>query len=108
MILKSAFDHSYRDLCQIEISGLTDWDNNEWVIFAKVQKINIKNKNINLILYGNSIKTIKVSVIKNNNFAIDREWGKLYSGIRSSISMFDNINILIIEITLEMSKIFWK
>ena len=54
-------------------------------------------------MYVNLIKTIKVSVIKNNNFAIDREWGKLYSGIRSSISMFDNINILIIEITLEMS-----
>jgi hypothetical protein len=76
--LKSASDNSERDPCQIEISGLTD--DNQWVIFAKVENLNIKCrnnwKNISLIWYGKLIKTIKVTIIRNTNFALEGLWGK--------------------------------
>ena len=78
MGIKSSSDCPERDPCQIEISGLTDDD--QWVIFAKVENLNIKYrniwKNISLIWYGKLIKTIKVTIIRNTNFAKEGKWGK--------------------------------
>jgi hypothetical protein len=76
--LKSSSDNPERDPCQIEISGLTDDD--QWIIFAKVENLNIKHrnnwKNISLIWYGKLIKTIKITVIRNVNFSREGTWGK--------------------------------
>ena len=85
--IKSSSDCPERDPCQIEVSGITD--DGQFVIFAKVENLNIKNrdnwKDISLIWYGKLIKTIKVTILRNKNFAQDGNWGK---GTQISESIF--------------------